>query len=59
MKALIVEGEEPLIDSTVPGEVEDKYIFMSSGGERRNLLELTVELKSDPSKRILIVADAK
>ncbi len=59
MRALILEGEEPVIDANAPGEAEDRYMFLSPGEERRSWLELTVELATDASKRILIMADGK
>ena len=60
MKNLIIEGEEPLIDSTKTKHEEDeKYIFKGSPTERKSILELTVELKSNSSMRVLILTNAK
>lgn len=59
MKALIIEGIEQLIDTEEHNEQVEKYIFMNSEGQRSHLLEVTVELESDSSKRLLIVASPK
>lgn len=59
MKALIIEGKEQLIDIEENKEPIDKYIFLNSEGQGSHLLEVTVELESDSSKRVLIVADFK
>ena len=57
MKNLIIEGNESFIDKE--NDEEEKYIFMGSVEERKSLLELTVELRSDSSRRILLLARAK
>eukprot|EP01022_Parablepharisma_sp_SALTPOND_P020996 TRINITY_DN396_c0_g1_i1.p3 TRINITY_DN396_c0_g1~~TRINITY_DN396_c0_g1_i1.p3 ORF type:complete len:328 (-),score=38.61 TRINITY_DN396_c0_g1_i1:4406-5389(-) len=60
MRTLIIEGDEPLIDSSKTDHEEDeKYIFKGSPVEMANFMELTVELKSNSSVRILVVASAK
>ena len=58
IRSLIIEGKETLIENEEDEGESDAYIFINSEGSRSHMLEFTVELENDPSKKILILANA-
>ncbi len=59
MRDLITEGEEALVDDTHRSNDEEKYVFLGSAEEHKNLIEVTVELRNDSSTRAIIMVNPK
>lgn len=59
MQNLLMEGYEQPEDQSTEEKEEEKYLFRGTTGEVANVLELTVELRSNPSVRILILIDRR
>jgi len=52
-----MEGHETPEEQSFEEKGEERYLFSGITGEVTDVLELTVELRSNPSARILILID--